>query len=402
MLDVTRLISRAGRVLTGVDRVELAYLSHLSDDPTPFFAIARTSLGYVLLDRTGARALLSRVSGQTPWGAADLTSRLARKASAMTRRAESDLRRLALGRCTRHRLPGLLRRHVPPGAAYLNTGHSNLTGAMLTRVKLGTGGPVWVFIHDTIPLDFPQFQRPGTPEKFRTLLEQVSRHADGVIYNSDVTRRDAERWMGGVGRVPPGVVAHLGVEPATPRPDQIPAKIHLERPYFMAIGTIEPRKNHALLLDVWQDLAADLTPDQMPGLLICGQRGWNNEAVFSRLKQLPPDGPVTELNGLSDGALSALLSGARALLQPSIVEGFGLPPVEAAALGVTVVAPDLPIYREVLGDRPVYPGHTDKYYWSTTIKDLLTGERDGYTTTDKGDFEPPSWDSHFNIVLRYT
>ncbi len=401
MLDITRLISRAGRMPTGVDRVELAYLRHLSQCPEPLFAIARTSLGYVLLGPTGVAQVLPHIEGRQPWGPMDYLSKLSRRTPALVRQAQSDLRRLALDRCRPRALPRMLARHLPVGVAYLNTGHSNLTDRMLWAVQHGAKGRIAVLIHDVIPLDFPQYQRPGSPDRFRAMLRRVRAKADLVIYNSQHTQQRALHYMQDWGDAPPGVVAHLGVDVAPPVSGVLPPCVDTSRPWFVVLGTIEPRKGHDLLLDVWQGLVADLGPDA-PQLLIIGTRGWNNEAVFDRLDQLPGDGPVQELQGLSDGTVSALLNGARALLLPSHAEGFGLPPVEAAALGIPVVCSDLPVIREVLGNIPVYLSATDRYHWRKIIESLTKGHGQDRDTTFEGGYIPPSWDAHFNTVLRFT
>lgn len=82
--------------MTGVDRVELAYLRALLADPVPLYALARTRLGYVLLAQEGAAALLQKL-GTDSWGRLDLLGRVTRGA-VMRRRAEADLRRQALAR----------------------------------------------------------------------------------------------------------------------------------------------------------------------------------------------------------------------------------------------------------------------------------------------------------------
>ena len=84
LLDITRLVSRAGRVATGVDRVELAYLVHLALRPEPLFAIARTPFGFILIGPENLPPLTARLTGAQHWGAADRLSRLAprRKRSA--------------------------------------------------------------------------------------------------------------------------------------------------------------------------------------------------------------------------------------------------------------------------------------------------------------------------------
>lgn len=396
LLDLTRLISRAGRTPTGVDRVELAYLTELLTQDVPLFALVRTSLGYVLLDPDGAAAIAARFSGAQAWGLPDRLSRLTRSKSQTVRQAESDLRRYALARCRPRGISKLLGRHLPRGTAYVNVGHSNLSDRTLQAVRHGIGGQIAVMIHDVIPLEFPQYQRPGTPERFRLLLKRVRAQADLVIYNTADTRARAQAQMEQWGPLPEGIVAHLGVAVPQPRPQEIPAGLDLSRPYFVALGTVEPRKGHDLLLDVWQDL-----PDP-PGLMICGARGWNNEAVFQRLDALPRNGPIRELSGLSDGAIAALLLGSRGLLFPSRAEGFGLPPAEAAALGVPVVCSDIPALREILQDNAVYLEETDRYQWRNKLLSLLRIEIDDRNSGRRTSFVPPDWAQHFNFVLRYT
>lgn len=402
MLDITRLIRRAGRVPTGVDRVELAYLRHLTQQAQPFFAIARTSLGYVLLDKSGADEIEARLSGRAGWGTRDTLSRLARRRPRPVQRAESDLRRFALARCPAGRLGRMLTRHLPSGATYFNTGHSNITDRMLRAVHEDLQGRVVILLHDTIPLDYPHYQKPGMPDRFAALLRRVQDQADLVICNSARTRDGLLRHADPERPVPETVVAHLGTDPARPVPGQVPRDPARAPAYFVTVGTIEPRKRHDLLLDVWDDLARDMAPDDIPSLCICGARGWENEAVFRRLDQYPPDAPVREYSDLSDAAIAALLAGSRGLLFPSDAEGYGLPPVEAAALNIPVICQDLPVYHEILGDIPVYLNGTDRYQWCSAVKRLIQDHNNDAATGNEQNFIPPTWEDHFNTVLRLT
>jgi glycosyltransferase involved in cell wall biosynthesis len=371
-----------------VDRVEAAYARELLNRDDPLFALVRTSMGFVLLDRNGVRALWERLTGATPWGAPDLLSRLFLKSSEAKRAAESDLRRLCLARAGRSGLRAMLKRHLPARPAWLNVGHSNLQRYVFEAFH-AVGGTATVLIHDMIPLDFPQYQRPGTVEDFRARMRRVSDLADLVIYNSAQSRADAERYFAEWGRVPEGIVAHLGIIP--PKPTTAP--ITPDRPYFVTLGTIEPRKNHLLLLTVWDLLTQDMeTP---PELMIIGGRGWNNDEVFARLDRKPAH--VTELNGLDDGQVAALLQGARALLFPSLAEGFGLPPAEALAMGTPAVVNTLPIYREILGNKAIYADVRDMYSWAKIITGLTIGNEARQEAAGL-----PTWHDHFNLVLKVT
>lgn len=389
LLDLTRLVSRAGRPMTGVDRVEFAYLVHLLKDPSArLFGLVRSSLGFILLDHAGCDALRRRVE-LGDWGPAGVLARLAQRHDPMRARAEADLRRICLARCLPMRLRHMLTTHIQGPVTYVNTGHSNLTDRVLTGVKAMPQNRVAVLLHDTIPLDFPQYQRPGTPERFSGFLRRVATQADLVICNSDQTRRDLLRHA--APNQPETVVAHLGVDP--PLPGTAPTGPWTGQPYFVTLGTIEPRKNHGFLLDLWNSV-----PNAH--LLICGNRGWNNAVVFDRLDARPER--VHELPGLDDGQVFALIKGAAGLLFPSHAEGYGLPPIEAAALGTPVICNDLPIYREVLGDIPIYAPVTDRYPWLEATQKLVQEHATQATRAnmDRPGIDPPSWEAHFKPVLR--
>ncbi|MYM55418.1 glycosyltransferase [Rhodobacteraceae bacterium GS-10] len=399
LLDVTRLLRRAGRVATGIDRVEAAYLDHLLRDEGPLFGLARTTLGYVLLDRAGLEGFRARVAGEIPWGPPDMLSRASRRLNPDQKRAQADIRRLSIRRCLPQRLGRMLARDLPEGSHYFNIGHSNLTDRVLFTLKQSLNAQIVVMIHDTIPLDFPQYQRAGTVVPFRRMLERVRRQADLILCNSEQTRADVTRHMAPQGAVPDCLVAPLGVEIAEPEPMQMPEGFDPARAYFVALGTIEPRKNHALLLDIWDGLAQE----DAPQLLICGNRGWNNDAVFARLEDWAArNGPVFEISGASDGQLAGLLQGSAGLLFPSHAEGYGLPPLEALALGAPVVCSDLPVCRELLGENAIYADVNDRYSWQRQIKSLAESWQADSRASHSGmaRFVPPCWETHFNVVFK--
>lgn len=390
LLDLTRLVSRLGRgPMTGIDRVECAYLTHLASRETPLFGLVRSAAGWLLLDQPGCARFAQIVSGKVGLPPADVLSRLLHRRDPLRARAETAARQLAIARAARPLLPRLLRQ-LPWGTSYLNVGHANLGEKALASLSRA-GLSVTVVIHDTIPLDHPQFARPGTVEPFRARLAAVSAHASRIIHLTEATRRLTEAQLATLGRVPPGLVAPIGVDLAAPDPALLPHGIDLSAPYFVTLGTIEPRKNHAFLLDVWARL-----PTPAPQLYIVGNRGWADAALLARLDALPADGPVRVLHGLPDGAVAALVAQARALLAPSLAEGFGLPPVEAASLGTPVIATDLAVTRELLGNKAVYLPATDLYPWiETIVRQAALPQIDGEKTV----WQAPTWDAHFKTVL---
>ncbi|MEY8881499.1 glycosyltransferase family 4 protein [Donghicola sp. XS_ASV15] len=308
------------------------------------------------------------------------------------------LRKRALGRQPKALLAKMLRKHLPAGTIYVNTGHSNLSKRVVHAVRKVPDSQIAVLIHDTIPLDFPEYQAEGATERFQKFLARACREADLLIYNSEQTRADVARWCP---VHPQGIVAHLGIDFAAPEPRELPEGVPPVGPYFLTVGTIEPRKAHALLLDVWDELRRTLGPET-PTLLICGSRGWKNESVFNRLDALGPNDHIKEIAGLTDGAIAALMKGATALLFPSYAEGFGLPPAEAAHHITPIVCNDLPIYREFLGNIPIYAPSGDAKLWYRaviTAYENALSENSGPSAEAK-QWSPPTWEAHFERVLR--
>ncbi len=385
---------RAGRVWTGVDRVELAYIEALIADDVPVWGLARTPLGYVLLDSAGLTAFHKGLTAAAPSSSLDILSRLQRGMHPAARAALSDARRLAVARCLPRGLAGMLQRHLPARTAYLNIGHSNLSTRVLSAVRALPDSRIAVFVHDVIPLEYPRYQRAGTVEVFEQKMQRARRFGDLLIYNSADTQARTERVMAPWGPVPQGIVAHLGTIPPVVVDAEVPEGLLPERPYFVTVGTIEPRKNHALLLDVWENLGSDA-----PMLLICGSRGWNNDAVFARLDALGPEARVREVAGLSDGALASLVKGAQGLLFPSHAEGYGLPAIEALQLGTPVMCSNMATFREILANKAQYIDDSDHKLWEEYVKEWSQRSRDAHQVRD---FEAPTWEAHFKVTLTLT
>lgn len=384
-LDLTRLISRVGRgQLTGIDRVELEYLKRLSAIDIPTFALIRTRFGFLLLDQSGMVSALQRLLMLL-----DENNQPSSRARYMR-----YLRHVALTRCLRLGLKTMLAKYLFDGVEYYNVGHSNITEPVFSAVQGLVDSKISVLLHDVIPLEYPEFQREGSVVAFKCKLDVIAKFADRVIFPSEVSKVSGLDVLAGRSWGSEVTVAHLGVV-KTAKIDTNLAPKKRSRPYFVTIGTIEPRKNHALLLDVWEKLSSE---ENAPELVIVGRRGWKNEDVFRRLDAKPAN--VTEINDLSDEKLAGLLSGASALLFPSYAEGFGLPPAEASQYNLSVISNDLAVIRETLGDYPIYVKISDMYQWYTTIQTIADHQETTGIRATRGDITLPTWNDHFNIVLR--
>lgn len=397
-LDVTRLVSRVGAgPATGIDRVERAWLVGLLERDPGVRGLARTAWGFVLLDAAGLADLAARLDDGS-WGPPDLAARLSLRLAAGRRAAEATLRRNAIARVGRRRLAESLARHLPAGSVYLNVGHSNLDDAVLGAVRAVTGATILVLVHDTIPIRLPGSQRPGATARFAARLAAVARHADRVICTSQAEAIHVAEALARAGAAPPITVAPLGIDRVTPDMAALDALGLPDAPLFTAVGTMEPRKNLGLLLDLWERLAADPPAAGVPTLALVGRRGWETPAFFARLDALQARLPqVREMNDLSDGARAAVLARSRALLFPSRAEGYGLPPLEALALGVRPVCAPLDVYAETLGDSAVYADPDDLYHWERIVRTMAAdgaGETGG-----TGRHGQPDWSDHLNLAL---
>ncbi|MEX0971300.1 MAG: glycosyltransferase family 1 protein [Paracoccaceae bacterium] len=389
LLDISRSVSRIGLgPATGIDRVERAYIRQFMRDVAPAFFLARLAGGFVLLDRAGMARFWPVLVGAALPGRPDLLAHLSRKLSPAQRRVQAELRRIAFARCWRRGLSRLLARHMPNGFAYVNVGHSNRSAPVWAAMRKAGAGPRLAMLHDTIPLDWPEFSREGLPERFAQELRSTAKGATGIICNSADTAARGAHWLGTFGLKAALHIAPLGCDALAGRRT---APVTTTPAEFVVLGTIEPRKNHALLLDVWDTLCAE---PNAPQLHIIGRRGWRNDAVFTRLDAAIAAGqPVFEHGALDDTALAAHLARVRALLFPSFAEGFGYPLVEALQMGVPVLCSDLPVFRELAGPHATYLPADNPKAWLDAI---TAASHTPPTPPAKFDF--PDWGRHFSLV----
>ncbi len=225
----------------------------------PVFGLVRTSLGFVLLDRDGMAALarLGRrgAAGPRPRSAAALPPHCATGGRAGPKRR---WRRWRWPRSHRLALPRMLATHAAAGDRLPERRPFQPDGrAALGAWRALPGARVAVMIHDTIPLDFPESQRPGIGRELsRAGWRRFRAGADLVdLCLGRAPGRCRTPHAAAPGRVPPGHRrADRGRPAARPTPPRCRRACRPRRPISSTLGTIEPRKNHALLLDIWDAL----------------------------------------------------------------------------------------------------------------------------------------------------
>jgi glycosyltransferase involved in cell wall biosynthesis len=372
LIDVTRSIERLikGRISTGVDRICLAYVRQYGNSAR---AVVRRGRFGGVLSRRASQEMFS-----------------------LLLEPENNIFRTAVGLIAKSLLTPLPQ-HKSAGRFLFNLGHSGLErpsyAHWLVRKKVR---PI-IMVHDLIPITHPEFCRDSEDKRHAARMKNVLKTAAGIVTNSQSTLEALSRFADLSGyAMPPAVAALPGgglvSQPPGPRP--------LAQPYFIMLGTIEPRKNHWLVLQLWRQLI-QLHGSAAPRLVVIGQRGWECENVVDLLERSEPlRGFVFERSGYSDAEVITYLQHAQALLFPSFAEGCGLPVIEALNRRVPVIASNLPVFLEIAGFVPEYLDPLDGKGWLACIEDyrLPDSPRRVAQLQRMPKFTPPSWQTHFQVV----
>jgi glycosyltransferase involved in cell wall biosynthesis len=236
--------------------------------------------------------------------------------------------------------------------------------------------PAVVTVHDLGYLAYPEAHHPFDRWYLDWTTRRHVRVAAHLMADSDATRRDLIRHYGAD---PDGItVVHPGVDPAF-RPITDPNRLAAARArygiglcYVIHVGTLQPRKNVGPLLDAFEQLdTAELpVPSSELQLVLAGKVGWLADDLVARVRDF---GDRVLLTGhVAQEDLPALISGARALVMPSLYEGFGFPVLEAMACATPVVASTASSLPEVAGDAALLadPQATDAL--ATALQRVLT------------------------------
>lgn len=357
-----------GRLPTGVDRVGLAYVQYYGRISRAVIRWAGRS--WVLPEEQSKQLFAWLIKHESSKGAAKIIA------------------------------TGIARgwyRQRTAGQILFNTGHSGLENIRYpTMLKQMGVRPVFV-VHDLIPITHPEYSRPGEAEKHIQRIDQMLSLASGVVANSLATLDDLSTYAKKSAKpLPPSTIGLLapGMQPLVPGARPIAA------PYFVMLSTIEPRKNHVMILQIWRRLI-ETYGDQAPRLIVIGQRGWECENVIDLLERcIQLKGYVTELSRCSDQELVTYLHHSQALLFPSFVEGYGMPLVEALALGTPVIASDLSVFREIADDIPEYVDPLDGIRWAELVIDYARpeGKNRAAQLVRMQNFKVPDWSEHFSMV----
>ena len=205
-----------------------------------------------------------------------------------------------------------------------------------------------VTIHDLAFERNPEYHRFLGSLYLRQYMRYSAKHATHLIAVSEVTKRDLMELY----RVPEEKITvvyeaydpHVFHTVEAREAARVAAQYKITNPFLLFVSTIQPRKNIVRLIEAFSRIDTDAE------LILAGKPGWKNEEIYASPKKFGVADRVRFLGHIPDPDLNALMNAARALVYPSLFEGFGLEILEAMACGTPVITSNVSSMPEIAGD----------------------------------------------------
>jgi len=355
LIDITRTLVRFDDPFqTGIGRSERAVVDYALTLSKPVYFIARLSGRLYLFDLAGLKQAFSDLSGG--WNKTSLRFAWRSRLNRSQRQTLSCFAQHAL--LSSRNFDGRMQNEMHQPFHYINLGHLNFANTFARDLKAHGCAKISIFIHDVIPLDHPEYQTSKSVLEFRKFIQTTTDHATDIWVNSDYTRKRVAEHLG-FDR--PIEVHPLGVDPHQAKKHS--KSLSAIEPFFLAVGTIEPRKNIRLLIDIWEKF------EDPPKLIIAGRRGWKSDELLERLDELSFNTKWLDYrDDIKDDELDILFQNAQAVLLPSVVEGFGLPGLEAQAHGVPLICSDISVFKELFKGYADFANPYSQSEWKAQIE----------------------------------
>lgn len=301
---------------------------------------------------------------------------------------------------------------VRPGDLLLALGspwwHPELTD-LVGKARSEYGMRFGMLVYDLIPLLHSEWCDRGVASHFREWFCNILPRADLVMAISQATARDVETYAARHALPLPGAVLPIPIGTGfTPPPRggtaEPPVSPDLPAPgsYALFVSTIEARKNHLLLLRVWQRLLAEMPEGSVPKLVFAGKVGWMVADLMAQLANTSwLDGHVVLIESPSDADLAALYRGCLFTLFPSFFEGWGLPVTESLAFGKPCITADNSSLPEA-GSGLTRMFDADNLHDATRVIRETLQDRPGLAAWEakvRREFRPTPWSETARAIL---
>ena len=277
------------------------------------------------------------------------------------------------------------------GAAWVQSDYFNRV--LVLKREFGTR--FVMLVHDLIPIYSAETCDQTTTKVFERFLRRAMHHVDHYLCVSKSTARDLRRYIRGAGLTDPIVTITRNGSSFNQFLTESGAERNVDcisDHFVLFVSTVEGRKNHKLVLDVWQRM---LDEGIEPPQLVCvGRVGWRSDVFLSQLLECNYlDGRVLILEDISDQQLAMLYRDCLFSIYPSLYEGWGLPVGESLAAGKICVVSDRSSLPEVAGDFGVYVRIEDPDHVFHVICDLINNDADRLRREEiiSRDYVPITW-----------
>ena len=234
-----------------------------------------------------------------------------------------------------------------------------------------TNRPVVVTIHDIGLLTAPEHFSHSYPFLFRGHMRDLRRRGATVVCVSEYTASEFRRLVSDALEtrvVHLAAAAEFLIEPTDDDTERVHKTYEIDRPFFLSVGSVEPRKNLLRLIEAFGE-HLDTIPHE---LLLVGNPGWDDDAVFQALRSDKWQGRVRFLGPISDADLNVLYRSADGFSFASLFEGFGLPALEAMQCGCAVISSNTTSLPEVVGDSGILVDPTSVADLSAALRKIAT------------------------------
>jgi glycosyltransferase involved in cell wall biosynthesis len=261
-------------------------------------------------------------------------------------------------------------------------------------------------VYDLIPILFPHYLVPGYIELLTDYFGELYWLADRVMCISEATRRDWLQYCDDMGaQAVPADVFPLGCDLRPAAQDttpELPSPLAGKR-YALFVSTIEPRKNHRMLYEAWDDcVRRKLVDAERDRLVFVGRRGWAVEDFVRELSLNPATrDTIVVLNSVDDAQLNLIYQNSAFVVFPSHNEGFGLPVAEALGHGKPCISSDTGALPEIGGDLVVRLGAKDTPAWTKAIAHYMRSPDELKAWSDRiaQEYRPVAWDMAAKIFF---
>lgn len=416
--DMTRLLTRVLNVApNGIDRIDSALCRHILFNGKGLrFGTTSTGFGSRMLSHAAARDALEGI--ETHWremsvpdgdlsyshvvariketetgSANDARPGTSRPLSTLGLDVTNGIRWLR-----RHGLPFFSSpgQNLPKSSIYLNASQFPLWSARSFEwLDRRPDIKAVFFIHDLLPISMPEYFREAEFERHRRRIANFVRFGAAALVTTPTVAADLSAYAKTLGRT--GIPVFTSPAPVAPvfSGPRITDPSLAEHPFFVMCSTIEPRKNHLMILAAWRELVRRYGR-AAPKLVLAGARGWKNSLIFDLIERSPPlQGVVIPVHNLSTPGLKRLFDNALAVLMPSFAEGYGLPVHEALAAGVPVIASDIPVFRDIDSRGLTLLSPLDGEAWLETVRDFTKNGRPEGEPPFRHGWAKASWPDYF-------